>query len=192
MKSMKSMIKVVKKVSGGYVKNAEMIRKEFPGAAVLDLTEDGMMRKLDPGFPLGRIGVPGMEGEYGLSLKGIWEGLKVFDKKDVSDSKWWRNERLLGKERWCRSYGKLIGIRIGDEVVDMEKGKEIFEMMYEGILKERFREDVEIIRKEGVKRAVFLLDYEEGDERRWIDHVGILKRVVEDDGINDNNNEVAE
>lgn len=180
---MENMIKVVKKVSGGYVKNAEMIRKIFPGAVVLDVTEDGLMGKLDPGYPVGWIGVPGMEGEYGLSLKGIWEGLKVYENRDVRDSKWWRNERLLGKERWFKCYGKLIGVRIGDTVMDLERGKEFFEVMYERMLRERFGRDVEIIRKESMKRIVVLLDYEEGDDRKWIDHAGILKSVVENGEI---------
>lgn len=109
---MKSMVKVVKKVSGGYVKNAEMIRKIFPKAVVLDVTEDGLMGKFDPGFPVGRIKAPGMEGEMGLSFRGIWEGLKVFSKMDKVDGRWLKDERKLRKKREFKSYGNLVGIRI--------------------------------------------------------------------------------
>lgn len=177
------MVKVVKKVSGGYVKNAEIIRKIFPDAVVLDVTEDGLMGKFDPGFPVGRIKVPGMEGEMGLSLRGIWEGLKVFSKKDMVDRRWWRDENKLGKERYYKSYGELLGIRIGDEVMDLERGKEFFEEMYEGMVRERFGGDMEVIRKESMKRPVVLLDYGDGDERKWIDHAEILKRVIEESEI---------
>ena len=179
------MVKVVKKMSGGYVRNAEMIRKEFPGAVVLDVTVDGLMGKFDPGFPLGRIKVPGMEGEMGLSMKGIWEGLKVFSKKDSVDERWWRDESKLGKERVFKSYGELVGIRMGEEVVDVERGKEIFEEMYGELVRERFKVEIEGIRKEARKRVVVLLDYEEGDERKWIDNVWILKRVIEESEINE-------
>ncbi|MCH5235333.1 MAG: hypothetical protein J1E16_08545 [Muribaculaceae bacterium] len=44
------MVKVIKKVSEDYMKNAEMVREFFPGAVVMDVTIDGGMKKLDPGY----------------------------------------------------------------------------------------------------------------------------------------------
>lgn len=182
---MKSMVKVVKKVSGGYVKNAEMIRKIFPKAVVLDVTEDGLMGKFDPGFPVGRIKAPGMEGEMGLSFRGIWEGLKVFSKMDKVDGRWLKDERKLRKKREFKSYGNLVGIRIGKEVVDEERGMEVFEEVYKDYVKERFRVEIEGIVNEVKKRVVVLLDYEAGDGRKWMDHAEILKRVIEEKEVDE-------
>ena len=47
------MVKVMRKVSEDYVKNAEMVREIFPGAVVMDVTIDGGMKKLDPGYVWG-------------------------------------------------------------------------------------------------------------------------------------------
>ena len=104
------MVKVMKKVSEDYVKNAEMVREIFPGAVVMDVTIDGGMKKLDPGYAWGgkkeveerkwmwirEIEVPGREKEKGLSLKGVIEGLKLFKKKDKVDEQWWNDEKFLG------------------------------------------------------------------------------------------------
>ena len=89
------MVKVMKKVSVDYVKNAEMVREIFPGAVVMDVTIDGGMKKLDPGYVWGGkkekedgkvelikdVSVVGRGKEKGLSLKGVIEGLKLFKRK---------------------------------------------------------------------------------------------------------------
>ena len=185
------MVKVIKKVSEDYVKNAEMVREIFPGAVVMDVTIDGGMKKLDPGFVWGgkkekeegkwiwikEIGVPGREEEKGLSLKGVIEGLKLFKRKDKVDEKWWRDEKFLGKERNCKSYGRWIGFGIGDENVSIEKGLEIFERIYREEIEKRYGGMIEGLRKE--ERVVVLLDYKEGDERKVINHADILKGLIE-------------
>ena len=185
------MVKVVKKVSEDYVKNAEMVREIFPGAVVMDVTIDGGMKKLDPGYVWGgkkekeegkwiwirEIEIPGREKEKGLSLKGMIEGLKIFKRKDKVDERWWKEEKFLGKERNCKSYGKLMGFDMGNESVSVEKGKEIFEGIYREEIEKRFRNVIEGLRKE--KRIVVLLDYMEGDERKVINHGEILKELIE-------------
>ena len=185
------MVKVVKKVSEDYVKNAEMVREIFPGAVVMDVTIDGGMKKLDPGYIWGGkkekedgkvelikdVSVVGREKEKGLSLKGVIEGLKLFKRKGEVDQKWWKNEKFLEKERNCKSYGKLMGFDMGNESVSVEKGKEVFEKIYKEEVEKRFVNVIEGLRKE--ERVVVLLDYMEGDERKVINHAGILKELIE-------------
>ena len=184
------MVKVMKKVSEDYVKNAEMAREIFPGAIVMDVTIDGGMKKLDPGYVWGGkkergekeiwikdVKVIGRDKEKGLSLKGVIEGLKLFKRKDKVDEKWWREEKFLGKERNCKSYGKLMGFDIGKESVSIEKGKEIFENIYREEIEKRFGNVIEGLRRE--ERVVVLLDYKEGDERKVINHAEILKVLIE-------------
>ena len=192
------MVKVVKKVSENYVKNAEMVREIFPGAVVMDVTIDGGMKKLDPGYVWGGkkekedgkfelirdVRVVGREKEKGLSLKGVIEGLKLFKRKDKVDEKWWKDEKFLEKERNCKSYGKLMGFDMGKESVSVEKGKEIFEKIYREEIEERFKNVIMGLRKE--ERVVVLLDYMEGDERKVIDHADILKELIEKDMENEN------
>ena len=191
------MVKVVKKVSENYVKNAEMVREIFPGAVVMDVTIDGGMKKLDPGYVWGGkkekedgkfelirdVRVVGRGKEKGLSLKGVIEGLKLFKRKDKVDEKWWKDEKFLEKERNCKSYGKLMGFDMGKESVSVEKGKEIFEKIYREEIEERFKNVIMGLRKE--ERVVVLLDYMEGDERKVIDHADILKELIEKDMENE-------
>lgn len=169
------MVEIMKKVSVEYVKNAEIARGLRPGAVVIDVTLDGATRELDPSFPVGGLSVPGMEGEKGLSWKGIWEGLKVFDKKNEIDGKWWKDERKVGKERNCKSYGRIKGLRISDEIISMDKGYEFFMELYRNFVRERYRKVIEGLSKE--KRDVVLLDYAEGDGRRWLNHAEILMEM---------------
>ena len=185
------MVKVVKKVSEDYVKNAEMVREIFPGAVVMDVTIDGGMKRLDPGSVWGgkkekeegkwervkEIEVPGREKEKGLSLKGVIVGLKLFKRKDKVDVKWWKDDKFLEKERNCKSYGKLMGFDMGNESVSVEKGKEIFEKIYKEEVEKRFGKVIDGLRKE--ERVVVLLDYMEGDERKVLNHAEILKELIE-------------
>lgn len=174
------MVVVMKKVSEDYVKNAKIAKENYPGAVVMDVTLDGLMGKLDPGFQWkGGVEVPGRDKEKGLSLKGIWEGLKLFGKKDV-DEKWWKDEKLIGKERNCKSYGKLRGVRIGEEELEMGKGKEVFENLYKDEIESRFGKLIDGLRKESEKREVVLLDYMEGDERKFLNHAEVLKDMIEE------------
>ena len=185
------MVKVMEKVSEDYVKNAEMVREIFPSAVVMDVTIDGGMKKLDPGFVWGgrkekeegkwiwirEIEVPGREKEMGLSLKGVMEGLKIFKRKDKVDERWWKDDKYLRKERNCKSYGKLMGFDMGNQSVGVEKGKEIFEKIYKEEVEKRFVNVIEGLRRE--ERVVVLLDYMEGDERKVINHADILKELIE-------------
>ena len=187
----REMVKVVKKVSEDYVKNAEMVREIFPGAVVMDVTIDGGMKKLDPGYVWGGkkekedgkvelikdVSVVGRGKEKGLSLKGVIEGLKLFKRKGEIDDKWWKNEKFMGKERNCKSYGKLMGFDMGNESVSVNKGKEIFEKIYKEEIEKRFGNVIEGLRRE--ERVVVLLDYKEGAERTVINHAGILKELIE-------------
>ena len=172
------MVKVFKKVSEKYEINVMAVKELVPDALVFDVTIDGAMKKLDPGFRWEGVKVPGRDKEKGLSLKGVYEGLKVFRSKKESDEKWWKEERYLGKERNCKSYGKLMGFDIGKESVGVEKGKEIFEMMYREEVEKRFGNIIETFIN--CERPVVLLDYMDGDERKIIDHAKILKQIVEE------------
>ena len=170
------MVEVVKKVSEKYDENVKAVRKNFPKALVFDVTIEGAMKRLDPNFPIGNVRVPGMK-KKGLSVNGVWESLKVFKKKEEIDEKWMADERKVGKMRGCKSWGKLLGIQIGDDVLDLEEGGKIFEKIYREIVEERFGRVIEGLRREAEKRNVVLLDYKE-ERLRPFNHVEILKEIL--------------
>lgn len=174
------MVVVMKKVSEDFVMNVKAARKEWGNALVLDSTISGAMKKLDPDFPIGKVKVPGSRWMEGQSIMSIWEGLKVFSKKDVVDLSFLKDEKKLGKRRGCKSYGKLVGIKIGDEVIDVERAvEEVFVKVYKETVMSRFGNTIECLKNESEKRTVVLLDYAEGDERYPVSHVEILKEMID-------------
>ena len=173
------MVEVMKKVSGDYVENAKIAKKMWPGAVVLDVTMGGGMEKLDPSFPIRKVVIPGVRRKLALSIGGMWEGLKVFKNKREIDESYFISEKKLGKKRCCKSYGKLEGVRIGDEIIDLEKGiEEVFVKRYKEEMKDRFGVIIEGLKSESEKKTVVLLDYAKGDERYPVSHVEILRDLI--------------
>ena len=172
------MVEVMKKVSEKYVENAVVAKKNWPGAAVLDVTMGGGMEKMDPAFPIGNVLVPESL-KKALSVMGMWEGLKVFSKKKMIDESYFLSEKKLGKTRNCKSYGKLVGVKIGDDVIEIDKAaEEGFKREYVRIVKERFGKIIEGLKKESEKRVVVLLDY--NFEKYPVSHAMIIKEMIEE------------
>ena len=57
----------------------ERIQKQHPGAYILDLTSSSTAyaQKLSPFYPHGGIPIPFSEGEYAMSVEGIWQGFRL-------------------------------------------------------------------------------------------------------------------
>ena len=171
------MVEVMKKVSEKYVENAIAAKKNWPGAIVLDITLGGGMECLDPAFPIGKVEVP-KSFKKALSVMGMWEGLKIFSKKEIIDENFFISEKKLGKERNCKSYGKLVGVKIGNYIIEIEKGiEEVFKKEYERNIKERFGKIIEGLKREAAKKHVVLLDYNYG--RYPFSHAMIIKEMIE-------------
>lgn len=172
------MVVVMKKVSEDYVENAKVAKKNWPGAVVFDVTLGGALEKLDPAFPIGKVMIPGLKREKALSVLGMWEGLKIFEKKKEIDGSYFISEKKVGKIRKCKSYGKVIGVKVGEDVIGMDKAVEdVFVREYEKNIKERFGVIVEGIRRESGRRPVVLLDY--NDERYPVSHAELIKKILE-------------
>lgn len=171
-------VKVMEKVCGNYVNNVKEIRKEFPVALVFDISKDGGMGYLSAEFPWGGIDVPGMDGKKGLSVLGVWEGLKIFRRKGT-DENYFHEERMLGKVRCCKSYGEWIGVRNGDELLDVDEGIEkVFKRMYKKEVMRRYGKVIEGMRDIVKKRDIFFLE-ERKENRKVPCSVGeILKDLI--------------
>ena len=174
------MVVVFKKVSEGYVMNAKAAKKEWPKAVVFDPTLGGAMEMFDPAFALGKIKVPGEKWLEAHSIMGIWEGLKIFSKKDVVDVSFMRDMKKVGKVRGCKSYGRMVGIKVGDEMIEGDENlKDFFRKLYKEVIGERFKERIEKLGELDKEKVIVLLDYPEGGERYPVSHVEILKELIE-------------
>lgn len=172
------MVEVMKKVSEDYVKNAEVAREMYPGALVLDVTLGGGMGMMAPEYAVGGLAVPGRD-EKALSILGMWEGLKVFKNRDV-DPGFFSNEKKLGEVRKCKSYGKLVGVRKGNEILGFEEAVEsVFKEAYREMIREKYPKIIEGLRKKSDERVVVLLDYPEEMRKSPCSHGEILKEMIE-------------
>ena len=92
----------------------EKIGKQYADATILDVTSRGSEPwiRFSPFYPHGGIPVPFSPGLVGMSVEGIWQGLKVFEQADVDSSKF-AITTMKGLKRSTRKFGKILGHRKG-------------------------------------------------------------------------------
>lgn len=173
------MVKVMEKVNENYVKNVMVARKGDRKVKVFDVTVGGAMGFLDPVSKWGDIKIEGRK-EKSLSLMGVWEGLKVYKNKDKVDLRYLVNEKMVGKVRDCKCYGKVVGVRWGNDVLGVDEGvRLIFKDMYKEEVMKRYGKVIEGLRKLSKEMDFVLLDYKDEDRKIPISHVEVLKELIE-------------
>lgn len=169
----------------------ERIQKQHPGAYILDLTSSSTAyaQKLSPFYPHGGIPIPFSEGEYAMSVEGIWQGLKVFESCDI-DYASFSNSTMKGLKRTVRKYGKPLGHRKGTHGAELlsyyEARMLIYLPSYKYIL-ERIPEVhniVQRIKEQSKISDIVFLDYATNidvrDTSSPLSHAGLVKLYIED------------
>lgn len=169
----------------------ERIQKQHPGAYILDLTSSSTAyaQKLSPFYPHGGIPIPFSEGEYAMSVEGIWQGLKVFESCDI-DYASFSNSTMKGLKRTVRKYGKPLGHRKGTHGAELlsyyEARMLIYLPSYKYIL-ERIAEVhniVQRIKEQSKISDIVFLDYATNidvrDTSSPLSHAGLVKLYIED------------
>ncbi len=168
--------------------NLEKLRGQAGNSVVLDVTSRGPEPwvRFSPFYPHGGIPIPRSSGQTGLSVEGIWQGLKVFEHAGVDPEKW-RIETMRGIKRSARRYGRVLGHRAGldDErlLPYREARYAIYLPCYRWVLENPLADLVGELRRLGDERAVILLDYETNEDvddlTRPLSHAGLIKRYLE-------------
>ncbi len=168
--------------------NLEKLRGQADESIVVDVTSRGPEPwvRFSPFYPHGGIPIPFLSGRTGLSVEGIWQGLKVFEHAGVDPEKW-RIETMRGIKRSARRYGRVLGHRAGldDErlLAYREARYAIYLPCYRWVLENPLADLVEELRRLGDERAVILLDYETNEDvddlTRPLSHAGLIKRNLE-------------
>ncbi len=167
----------------------EGIRKQYPNAIIFDVTSKaGWAQQLSPFYPHGGIPIPNSNGMTGMSVEGIWQGLKVFETQDVSYSHF-RNSTMKGLKRTVRTLGKPLGHRNGvtsDEILSyLEARVAIYLPTYKWVLENvpSVKDLVDRIRTKAKTTDIVFLDYNTNEDytnlKTPLSHAALIKLYVE-------------
>ena len=160
----------------------ENILKEYPDAIIFDVTSKGGMCKMSPFYPHGEIPIPKMKDRYSASVEGIWQGLKVFEHEGI-DGTCFVNKTMTNLKRSCRTHGRCIGHKYGDELLGyIEARKKIYVPSYYYMLEHYCKKSITTIKHLSTERTVVLLDYDTNenieDASKPLSHAGLIKQYI--------------
>lgn len=169
----------------------ENVIKEFPNAAILDITSTSNKRYaqiLSPFYPHMNIPIPFTEGLTATCVEAVWQGLKVFDCVDV-DFVTFRNDTMKDLKRTVRKYGTPKGHRKGAFGKDLlgyfEARMLIYLPTYKWVLDnvKEVNRVVESIKKQSKIQDIVFLDYNTNidfrDTSKPLSHAGLVKLYIE-------------
>lgn len=167
----------------------EGIRKQYPNAIILDVTSKaGWAQKLSPFFPHGSIPIPNSGGMTGMSVEGIWQGLKIFETQGISFSHF-NNATMKGLKRTVRSLGNPLGHQYGvssNELLSyLEARVAIYLPTYKWVLENipSVVDLIEKIKEKSKETDIVFLDYNTNDDYRNLksplSHAALIKLYIE-------------
>ncbi len=169
-------------------KSLKTIHKQYPNATIIDVTSKGdePWIKVSPFYPHGSIPIPFSEGHYAVSVEGIWQGLKVFEREDIDPSKF-EIRTMKGIKRTVRRFGKPLGHRKGvngTELLDYLTARyQIYLKAYAWVLDNKAQHTVQLLKAEAEKNDLVMLDFDTNgnldDPRKPLSHAALVKRYLE-------------
>jgi hypothetical protein len=179
-----------------YIKNKkskiENLKKKYPNALILDVSSKGGQpwMRLSPFYPHGKIPIPPYKKDiepqnFSQTVEGIWQGLKVFESKDIDISKF-EITNMEGIKRTVRKFGKPLGHRFGigsNQLLDYSTArKEIYLRAYAWVLDNLLGDVIIQLKELAEKQDLILLDYNTNEDlenyRQPLSHAGLVKRYL--------------
>lgn len=169
-------------------KKVETLKKEYPGAMIIDVTsksEDEFV-KFSPFYPHGGIPVPFSGDTKASSVEGIWQGLKVFESADIDTHTFYIKD-MKNIKRTTRKYGTCLGHRKGvngEELLGyIEARLKIYLPSYKWVLENKLQDLVKALRIISKNKPVVLLDYETNTDvmnvEKPLSHASLIKSYIE-------------
>lgn len=159
------------------------IESEYDSPQIIDVTSKAPEPwvRFSPFYPVGDIPVPFSDGHTSQSVEGIWQGLKVFEEKDVDEAAFYITS-MKGIKRTVRKNGRCLGHRqgIGGEQLlgYVEARKRIYLPSYRVVLErnQALVSQLDQMQREG---HVVLLDYETNGDientRKPLSHAWLMR-----------------
>ncbi|QQS30755.1 MAG: hypothetical protein IPM47_07460 [Sphingobacteriales bacterium] len=171
-------------------KSETKLKEKYPNAKIVDVTSKATtgLVKLSPFYPHGEIPIPFSEGQTAMSVEGIWQGLKVFEREDV-DPKMFKNDTMKNIKRTVRKFGKPLGHRKGTkgtELLDYIQARILIYLpAYLWVLENKVQYIIERLRKASKEQDIVLLDYETNGDvlnaKKPLSHAFLVKAYIEGD-----------
>ena len=169
----------------------EGIKKEYPGAIILDITSTSdkwYSQILSPFYPHYNIPIPFTEGLTATCVEAVWQGLKVFKDSDV-DFDTFKNDTMKSLKRTSRKYGTPLGHRkgaYGNDLLDYFQARALIYLPTYKYVLDNVKEVHSVILKIKDKAQytdIVLLDYNTNidvyDTKKPISHAGLVKLYIE-------------
>jgi len=164
------------------------LQNKYPQATIIDVTSKGKEPwiKVSPFYPHGKIPIPFSAGYYGDSVEGIWQGLKVFEKEDIDESKFSIRD-MKGIKRTVRKFGKPLGHRKGVNGIELldylTARKDIYLRTYGWMLDNKASDVIQLLKIEAEKNDLVLLDFDTNGDidnlKKPLSHAALVKRYIE-------------
>ena len=148
----------------------------------------GWAQQLSPFYPHGGIPIPNSEEVTGMSVEGIWQGLKVFETQGISYTHF-RNTSMRGLKRTVRTLGKPLGHSYGtnsEELLDyLEARIAIYLPTYKWVLEnvQAVKDLVDRIRTKSLTTDIVFLDYNTNEDytnlKSPLSHAALIKLYIE-------------
>jgi hypothetical protein len=167
-------------------KKIENIRAKYPNAIICDVTSksDNGLVKLSPFYPHGNIPIPFSDDCFGMSVEGIWQGLKVFENEDI-DIACFSNASMKNIKRTCSVHGSIIGHRKGvhgSEILNYHDAKHlIYIPTYKWVLQNVVTGIIKRMKIASQSNDIVLLDYntsENVDSLKPLSHAFLIKAFI--------------
>lgn len=169
-------------------KSTSKLLEKYTNAIIADVTSkaNNSLVKLSPFYPHGNIPIPFTDGKTAMSVEGIWQGLKVFEKEDI-DVKMFSNDTMKNIKRTVRKFGKPLGHRKGvkgDVLLDYIQARiEIYLPAYLWVLENKVTNILERLKNASKEQDIVLLDYETNDDvlnaQKPLSHAFLVKAYIE-------------
>jgi len=166
------------------------LKARYGDPVVLDVTSRGPEPwvRFSPFYPHGSIPIPFSPGQFGASVEGIWQGLKVFESADV-DRDVMAVTTMKGIKRSKRQFGQVLGHRAGldgDRLLPyLEARRQIYLPCYRFVLEIILPELVGELERLSNAGPVVLLDFQTNgdveDLSKPLSHAALIKRQIEGD-----------
>jgi hypothetical protein len=173
----------------------DLLPVQYPGHKIIDLTSqssDSRFSKFSPFYPHADIPVP-FSTYFAWSVEGVWQGLKVFERKDGSiediDLSCFGNSTGKNIKRGIRAKNRLrcLGHRrvSTNELMNyFEARKLIYLPTYRFILENRLQEELKLIQEHLQNGPVIFLDYNTNADitnlTRPLSHAALVAKFILD------------